>query len=123
MHGLAWEHDDAVGYVFAIDGSIDSGDEFGSAGLFRKLWPRLLRAAATLAVASEDAPASGHPTPAEVAVFIDGARAVDPLGKSMPGGLSLETRRTETVSYTEVRRGNGRWVHRSFIAVDRASGQ
>lgn len=119
--GLAREHEDAVGYVFAVDGRIDSGDEFGSAGLFRKLWPRLLRAAATVAVASEDAPASGRPAPVEVAAFIDEARAVDPLSKSMPGGTSLETRQTETVSYTEVRRGNGRWVHRSFIAVDRAS--
>ena len=121
LHGLAQEHEDAVGYVFAVDGRIDSGDEFGSAGLFRKLWPRLLKAAATVAVAREDAPARGRPTPAEIAVFIDEARAVDPLSRSMPGGTSLETRRTETVSYTEVRRGNGRWVHRSFIAVDRAS--
>lgn len=123
LHGLARDHEDAVGYVFAIDGRIDSGDEFGSAGLFRKLWPRLLKAAATVAIAREDAPASGRPTPVEVAVFIDEARAVEPLGKSMPGGTSLETRQTETVSYTEVRRGNGRWVHRSFIAVDRASRQ
>ena len=123
LHGLARDHEDAVGYIFAIDGRIDSGDEFGSAGLFRKLWPRLLKAAATVAVAREDAPANGRPTPAEVAVFIDEARAVDPLSKSMPGGTSLETRQTETVSYTEVRRGNGRWVHRSFIAVDRASRQ
>ena len=32
------EHPDAVGYVFAVGGRIDGGDEFGSAGLFRKLW-------------------------------------------------------------------------------------
>lgn len=121
LHGLARKHEDAVGYVFAIDGRVDSGDEFGSAGLFRKLWPRLLKAAATVAVAREDAPTSGHPTPAEIAAFIDEARTVDPLSKSMPGGMSLEMRQSETVSYTEVRHGNGHWVHRSFIAVDRAS--
>ena len=30
--------------------------------------------------------------------------------------MSLETRETEMALYTEIRRRNGPWVHRSFIA-------
>lgn len=37
-------------------------------------------------------------------------------GRSMPDRMSLETRETETALYTEIRRWNGPWVHRSFIA-------
>ena len=113
---LPQEHPDAVGYVFAVNGRINSGDEFGSAGLFRKLWTRQLTAAATEAIGEEDAPTGSQPTLAEVAAFIDEARAADPVGKSMPGRMSLESRETEKTLYTETRRQHGPWVHRSFIA-------
>ena len=33
----------------------------------------------------------------------------------MPGRMVLEMRRTERSLYTEIRRQNGDWVHRSFI--------
>ena len=113
---LPQEHLGAVGHVFAINGKIYSGDEFGSAGLFRKLWPRQLKAASTEAIAEEDTPIRDRPTLAEVAAFIDGVRAAEAVSKSMPGRMSLEMRETEAALYTEVRRRNGRWVHRSFIA-------
>ena len=113
---LPQEHAGAVGYVFAINGKINSGDEFGSAGLFRKLWPRQLKAASTEAVAEEDTSTRDQPTLAEVAAFLDGVRAAEPVGKSMPGRMSLEMRETEKALYTEIRRQNGRWVHRSFVA-------
>ena len=47
LGNLAQEHPGAVGYIFAINGKISSGDEFGNADLFRKLWPRQPRAAST----------------------------------------------------------------------------
>ena len=116
LGGLPQEHPRAVGYVFAINGKINSGDEFGSAGLFRKLWSRQLRAASTEAIAEEDTPIRNQPTLAEVAAFIDGVRTAEPVGMSMPGRISLEMRETEKALYTEIRRQNGRWVHRSFVA-------
>ena len=113
---LVQEHPRAVGYVFAINGKINSGSEFGSAGLFQKLWPRQLKAAATEAMAEEGTQPGNEPTLAEVAAFIDGARAAEPVGKSMPGRMNLEMRQTEQSLYTEIRRQNGDWVHRSFIS-------
>jgi hypothetical protein len=43
--------DDVIGFVFAINGEINSGDTYAMHGLFEKLWPRLLKAAAIEAVA------------------------------------------------------------------------
>lgn len=113
---LLEEHTDAVGYVFAVNGRINSGDEFGSAGLFRKLWRRQLKAAATEAVAEVDARKREQPTLAQVAAFIDSARAAKTASKAMPGGMNLETRRASGLYYMEVRRGNDRWVHRTYVA-------
>ena len=116
LGGLPQEHPGAVGYVFAINGKINSGDEFGSVGLFRKLWLRQLKAASTEAIVEQDTSIHNQPTLAEVAAFIDGVRAAEPAGKSMPGQMSLQTRKTEKALYTEIRRQNGHWIHRSFVA-------
>lgn len=116
LSGLLEKHPQAVGYVFAVNGEINSGDEFGSAGLFRKVWLRQLKAAATEAIAEKGAPKRGQPTLAEVTAFIDSARAAKPALKTMPGGMSLETRKASGSFYMEVRRGNDHWVHRNFVA-------
>ena len=112
---LVREHPRTVGYVFAINGKINSGSEFGSAGLFQKLWPRQLKAAATEAMANDSAKQRNELTLAKVAGFIDDAGAAEPVGRPMPGGMSLGIRQTEQSLYTEIRRQNGNWVHRSFI--------
>ena len=116
LGSLLEKHSDAVGYVFAVGGRLNSGDEFGSAGLFRKLWSRQLKAAATEAIAEKDAPGRRQPTLAEVAAFIDSARAAKPVLRAMPGGMNLETRKASKSYYMEVRRGNDRWVHRAYVA-------
>ncbi len=116
LSGLSAEHPDAVGYVFAVNGRINSGDEFESAGLFRRLWQRQLKAAATEAVAEKGAQKRNQPTLAEVGMFIDAARAAKPATRVMPGGLNLETRKASGSFYMEVRRGNDHWVHRNFVA-------
>ena len=45
------EKPDAVGYAFAINGEINTTDAYGSGILFRKLWSKLLDAAALEAIA------------------------------------------------------------------------
>ncbi len=40
-----------IGYAFVINGEINSADVYASTALFKKLWPKLLRATATEAVA------------------------------------------------------------------------
>ena len=116
LERLAQDHPDAVGYVFSIGGRLDGGDEFASAGLFRKLWTRQLKAAATEALASKSAAARVQPTLAEVVAFIEGARSARASSRVMPGGMAVETRASDEAFFTEMRRSQGLWVHRSFIA-------
>ena len=113
---LAEEHSDAAGYVFAVGGGLYGGDEFGSAGLFRKVWLRQLRAAATEAMASEGEAVRAHPTLAEVSAFLDRASSGRPATRPLPGRVALETRETATALFTQMSRLTGSWVHRSFIA-------
>ncbi len=115
LGGLPQQHSEAVGYILAINGEISSGDEFESAGLFRKVWPRQLKAAATEAIAQLDAPKRKQPTLAEVAAFIDTARAAKPSGRPMPGNMNVETRETSRTLYVESRYKD-RWVHGSLVA-------
>lgn len=116
LSSLPKGHADAVGYVFAVNGQINSGDEFGSAGLFRKLWLRQLKAAATEAIAEKGAQMRKQPTLTEVTAFIDAARAAKPALRVMPGGMNLVTRQADGSFYMEVRRGNGHWAHRTYVA-------
>jgi hypothetical protein len=57
---------DVIGYAFAINGKVYGADIYGSAALFRKVWPRLLRANAIEAVAELDK--KKHPAVAVEAV-------------------------------------------------------
>ncbi len=115
LGGLADKHPDAVGYVAAIGGTIDRGDEFESAALFGKLWRRQLRAVSTEALARLSARPAALPTPEAVAAFIDRARAAGTSLRKMPGGLRVITGWTERSAYAETVRDGGRWLHRRFI--------
>ena len=116
LGGLAQKHSDAVGYIFAVGGRVEGGNEFASAGLFGKLWARQLKAAATEALASQGMAGQPEPTLAEVAAFIDAARSGKAASQDMPGRITVETRASDKALYTETRRLQGLWVHRSFIA-------
>jgi hypothetical protein len=41
---------DVIGYAFAINGKVNSADIYGSSTLFKKLWPKLIKASAVEAV-------------------------------------------------------------------------
>ncbi len=42
---------DAIGYVVVINGKVNNADVYASCGLFKKLWPKLLKSTAVEAVA------------------------------------------------------------------------
>jgi len=47
-------HKDVIGYAFAINGKVNSGDVYGNTALFQKLWPKLLKATAVEAVVERE---------------------------------------------------------------------
>lgn len=50
---LAMDHSDAVGAVFCVNGKTQNAEVYATIGLFRKLWPKLLRAASVEALAKQ----------------------------------------------------------------------
>ncbi len=52
LSNLANRSDDVIGYVFAINGKVNSADIYGSNVLFKKLWPKLLQANAIEAMST-----------------------------------------------------------------------
>ena len=61
LQGAGESGDDVVGYVFAINGKINSGDVYASNALFRKMWPKLLAANVTEAIGNKDAAGAAPP--------------------------------------------------------------
>ena len=51
LEGIVEKHDDVIGYAFAINGRLNSADVYASNKLFTKLWPKLLNASTTEAIA------------------------------------------------------------------------
>src|SRR6202043_2573684 len=64
------QSDEIVGYVFAVNGKINSADIYPSNGLFRKMWPKLLRASATEAVGERDGVAEPAPPISDASSFL-----------------------------------------------------
>ena len=53
---------DIIGYVFAINGKINSADVYASNGLFRKMWGKLIAANATEAIGDKSTAATKSPS-------------------------------------------------------------
>lgn len=120
LANLAKANPDAVGYVFAVNGRINSGDEYASNALFAKLWPKLLRATATEAL-SERRKAGSTPTataPKSEAIrgFLDAARKPAAKTRRISARVRLTTRRTDKALFAESTLAKGAWFHRSYVA-------
>ena len=111
------KHNDAVGFIYAVNGRIAGGDIYVSHELFGKLWPRLLEASAVEAVA-----ASGEQTVAAVATE-DDARNVMSMTETMtgdredlPAGVTLITWQDDKVAIFDTSSSQVDGViHRNYI--------
>ena len=118
---------DVIGYVFAINGHVNSADIYASHALFTKLWPKLLKANATEAVAelqTDGAAGEGAPakpvTTESVQVFFDEAEKGAESQKAVSTRVHLVTKEdNKNVLYeTRDRAQNGAWIHRNYIRKD-----
>ncbi len=97
---------DVIGYAAAINGKVENFDMYGSAALFAKLWPRLLRASAIEAVASlpKDKKKFKPATAAAVAKMLEDAdKGKKKEEKVIDGRVHLVTRKSENNVFFETR--------------------
>jgi hypothetical protein len=106
---------DIIGYVFAVNGKLNSGDVYSSNGLFRKLWPKLLAASATEAIANRDTAAAAAPSVEAVRAFVSAAEGGKAVITELTPNARLETRETAGTLYFATAWADGRWVHRNYL--------
>lgn len=116
LSGITAGKTDVIGYVFAINGKVNSADVYGSSELFRKLFPKLLKANAIEAIA-ELQKESFKPAAADHAkVFLRDAEAARATEKDVSRRVKLVTREDDkNVLFETVDGAEGAWVHRNYI--------
>lgn len=118
LQPLGTKAKDIVGYAFAINGRINSAEIYPSNGLFAKMWPKLLKASVTEAIAEKNIAnaASEAPRPAAIKSFLDAASKGKADTATLHNKLQRERRETKKALSLATRRGDGSVVHHSLLA-------
>ncbi len=106
---------DIIGYVFAINGKINSAEVYPSNGLFRKLWGKLLAASVTEAIGERSATADGPPEIDAVQAFLASGERGETSERVLPADVRLISRDADKTLFVESRRADGAWLHRSYL--------
>jgi hypothetical protein len=110
---------DVIGYVFAINGQINSADVYSSSALFKKLWPKLIESSATEAVGEFEKGKTYDQVKAEkVKAFLMDSESGKGDEKEVTSRVTSVKRETEKNLFFETRdRSRSKaWVHRNYLA-------
>lgn len=107
---------DIVGYAFAVNGRMNSADVYASNGLFRKMWPKQLQAAATEALGEKSGQSDPAPGTQAVKAFLDSAKAAAVQAKAERSGNRIEIRDSATAVYSAAAPATGPLVHENYLA-------
>jgi len=109
---------DVVGFVFAINGQINSADVYSSNALFAKLWPKMLEASAIEAIAELKAEEKFEPADAgAVKAFLRESQTGKAETKKVTARTDVVKSETGKNLFFETRDRSrkGKWVHRNYI--------
>ncbi len=110
--------DDVIGYVFAINGNVNSADVYSSNALFRKLWPKLLKANTVEAIAQLQKETFKPASTDHAKAFLNEAEKPQPSApKDVTARVKVVTREDDKNVFFETRdeAQKGAWVHRNYI--------
>lgn len=116
--GILQNKTDVIGYVFAINGHVNSADVYASRALFAKLWPKLLKASAVEAVAELNKDVQPKPVATElVHAFLTESEKGTAETKEVTRRVKMVTREDNNNIFfeTQDRAQNDNWVHRNYI--------
>lgn len=121
LKGAGETEQDIVGFVFAVNGAINSADVYPSNGLFRKMWSKLLTAGAIEAIGHKNEPAIAPPSAETVHAFLAAAESGKSNEKALNANVRLQTREAERAFLFETARASSpsapaSWVHRNYLA-------
>jgi hypothetical protein len=109
---------DVVGFAYAVNGKLSSADVYASSDLFRRMWPKLLKASAVEALAER--PKMKASTPPSVSSVRTAMSDAD-LGKvsttEVVAGTTVVKKDSDKLLVFETRDRDERatWLHKSYI--------
>jgi hypothetical protein len=112
------EHPGASGYVYVINGEINSAEIYANPELFRQMWPKLLRASATEALAEKlKATSTKPPAAAAVKAILAEADRGTVSAKETAGRSTVTRRDSAKVVLFETHdpKSAEAWIHRSYV--------
>lgn len=105
-----------IGYAFAINGALNSAEIYPSHGLFEKLWPKLLKASATEAIANPNQDeTTAVPSGDAVLAFLKQAEGGKTAVRRLTHQDRVETRDGGQAVFFESSQASAGWVHRSYV--------
>lgn len=118
LSGILQNKKDVIGYVFAINGEVNSADVYASRAMFAKLWPKLLKASAVEAVAELRPDLELKPVADEtVRTFLAESERATAETKEVTPRVRMVTREDDKNIFfeTQDREQKDGWVHRNYI--------
>ena len=118
LSGIIDGRPDIVGYAFAINGKLNSADVYATHDLFRRMWPKLLKASSIEAVAEKrDKTKSSPPDTLAIQAALADAEHGRESTKDIASRLKVIMRETEKGLLFETldRDQQGAWLHRSYV--------
>lgn len=117
LSGIVNGGHDVIGYVFAINGKVNSADVYASNVLFRKLWPKLLKANAIEAIAELQRDKFKPASAASVKTFLSESEKARASEKDVTARVGLVTREDDKNIFFETRdrAQKDAWIHRNYI--------
>ena len=106
---------DVIGFVFSINGKINSAEIYASHDLFRRLWPKLIKAAAVEATSERGKPALEPVKTAAVKEFVEKSEAAPGNARNLTKRQQVITR-DSTTGFAYESRDKDVVVHRSLVA-------
>lgn len=118
LAGILRNKSDVIGYVFAINGDVNSADIYASRALFVKLWPKLLKASTVEAIAELQTDLDVKPVTDEIVRgFLADSEQPAPATKDVNSRVRVVTREDDknVLFETQDRTQKDAWVHRNYI--------
>jgi hypothetical protein len=114
------ENSDAVGMAIVFNGQIEEVDLYPNRALFRKLFPRLIRAYAVQVALLKDQPGGGEPlTDAAVAQFLRATDAKSEKKKTLDAHNDVQVNELDDSRFQCTTHYNGQSIHWQLMAKNR----
>ncbi|HEV8379395.1 MAG TPA: DUF6569 family protein, partial [Tepidisphaeraceae bacterium] len=117
LAGAVEGKNDVIGYAFAINGKVNSADIYANSGLFKKLWPKLLKASAMEATSEKKEGKFAAATVDDVFTCVENAHKAKPATQPSGPRAAIVTRDgTESVLFeTRDKESGDHYLHRNYI--------